>query len=462
MALGGFLDKAKKAAEEAQKAATEAAVETRKKASVVAKDARKSAAEAQKKASATAVEARKKASVVAKDARKSAAEAQKKASVAAVEARKKAMTTATNVTGLSEEEINARLAEAGEVVTEAATTAGNAIGSAAATTGEYAVKAGKTVSGVQAYQDRKEATKLHEESDAIVAEIEKGNERKRKQLNDCLTKFGRVRTEALHAIVGRFLRILDEMGKRNKSKEYEMMGVADISMDNVAQMQQLDMGASEALKTLGVAGGFAGIALAGTPALVTGAVTALATASTGTAISTLSGAAATNAVLAWLGGGSIAAGGGGMAAGATVLAGITYAATGVFAVAAAGIVATAFYSKKLTEATAEKARVEKWAAEVRQGWVIMDGIRLRAEELRKLTEELARRGEVLMDRLQEAVPTFDSTNMEHVRLFQQAALLVKSMTELAQTPLLDDDGNISSSAISVQTKLETVLNNDLK
>ncbi|HNZ27298.1 MAG TPA: hypothetical protein PLG34_05640 [Spirochaetota bacterium] len=48
----------------------------------------------------------------------------------------------------------------------------------------------------------------------------------------------------------------------------------------------------------------------------------LAYASTGTAISTLSGAAATNATLAWLGGGSIAAGGGGIAAGATVLGGI--------------------------------------------------------------------------------------------------------------------------------------------
>ena len=43
-------------------------------------------------------------------------------------------------------------------------------------------------------------------------------------------------------------------------------------------------------------------------------------ASTGTAISALSGAAATNAALAWLGGGALAAGGGGMAAGEALLA----------------------------------------------------------------------------------------------------------------------------------------------
>jgi hypothetical protein len=47
------------------------------------------------------------------------------------------------------------------------------------------------------------------------------------------------------------------------------------------------------------------------------------TASTGTAISTLSGAAAYNATLAWFGGGAIAAGGGGMAAGTMTLIDIT-------------------------------------------------------------------------------------------------------------------------------------------
>ena len=58
------------------------------------------------------------------------------------------------------------------------------------------------------------------------------------------------------------------------------------------------------------------------------------TASTGTAIHTLSGAAAYNATLAWLGGGSVAAGGGGMALGTVVLGGIVIipalAVTGLF------------------------------------------------------------------------------------------------------------------------------------
>jgi hypothetical protein len=51
-------------------------------------------------------------------------------------------------------------------------------------------------------------------------------------------------------------------------------------------------------------------------------VTLLGSASTGTAIASLSGAAATNATLAWFGGGALAAGGGGMAAGMMTLGGI--------------------------------------------------------------------------------------------------------------------------------------------
>ncbi len=54
------------------------------------------------------------------------------------------------------------------------------------------------------------------------------------------------------------------------------------------------------------------------------------TASTGTAIGTLSGVAATNATLAWLGGGAISAGGAGMVGGMVVLGGIAIAPLAVF------------------------------------------------------------------------------------------------------------------------------------
>ena len=85
----------------------------------------------------------------------------------------------------------------------------------------------------------------------------------------------------------------------------------------------------------GLAGTFGGTAVG---AGVLGTVMTFGTASTGTAISTLSGAAATNAAYAILGGGTIASGGGGAAMGAIVLGGIVVVA----AVAISGIVAFAF------------------------------------------------------------------------------------------------------------------------
>lgn len=76
-----------------------------------------------------------------------------------------------------------------------------------------------------------------------------------------------------------------------------------------------------------IAGGVAGVGVgAGVvvaalgPGVAMGIATAFGVASTGTAVSALSGAAAANAALAWLGGGALAAGGGGMAAGEAFLA----------------------------------------------------------------------------------------------------------------------------------------------
>ena len=104
---------------------------------------------------------------------------------------------------------------------------------------------------------------------------------------------------------------------------------ADIKIGNIKipkfegeEIKKASVGASVLIgglggAALGTAGGFAA------SGATTAAVMALGTASTGTAISALSGAAATNATLAALGGGSLAAGGGGIALGTTILGAAT-------------------------------------------------------------------------------------------------------------------------------------------
>jgi len=100
----------------------------------------------------------------------------------------------------------------------------------------------------------------------------------------------------------------------------------------------------------GLAAGAAVASIAPTAAMW--AATTFGTASTGTAISTLSGAAASNAALAWLGGGALAAGGGGTAAGSALLA---LAGPVGWTVAGASILASVvLLSKKKLETRAAK------------------------------------------------------------------------------------------------------------
>ncbi|NLX02215.1 MAG: hypothetical protein GXY40_06765 [Syntrophomonadaceae bacterium] len=112
----------------------------------------------------------------------------------------------------------------------------------------------------------------------------------------------------------------------NKPKQFEKT-ISDINVNRrefESEIQKLEIESKEAINVggsvagVGVLGGV-GVAAFG-PTIAMAVATTFGTASTGTAISALSGVAATNAALAWLGGGALAAGGGGMAAGQAFLA----------------------------------------------------------------------------------------------------------------------------------------------
>lgn len=327
--------------------------------------------------------------------------------------------------------------------------------------GKTSLKGLKVITGISAISSRKEAIKTKEEAEALKKEIEETNESIRDDLNDSLETFGNIRLTALHNTVGQFLSYLDKINQNSKSKEYDILKEIDVSYEEIQEMKKIDMKVTDALKVAAVGGGFAAIAIAGTPYLVCTAVAAFATASTGTAISTLSGAAATNAILAWLGGGSIAAGGGGMAVGAATLTAITATATAGVAIIAIGTLASAFYAKKNTEATKYLAQVQEWSEQVKTSWVVLGGIKTRVLELQDLTQQLENRTLGELNKLGEIIDIFDANNIEHAKTFQNAAILVKSMSELAQVPVLDSEGNLNEQVSVTVAKTQKVLNSEL-
>lgn len=327
--------------------------------------------------------------------------------------------------------------------------------------GKKSLKGLKVVSGISAVMNRKKAIATKEEADKLKAEIENTNESIREDLNETLVFFGKIRLEALHNTIGKFLLYLDKLNQKVKSKEYDFLKEIDVSHEAIQEMKEIDMKASDAVKVAAVGGGFAAVALAGTPTLVTSAVTAFATASTGTAISSLHGVAASNAVLAWLGGGSIAAGGGGMAAGAATLATITAAATASVAIVALGTLASAFYIRKNTEATKYLAEIQEWAEQIKASWLVLGGIKARVLELQGLTQQLECKALESLQKLGDIIEIFDANNIEHTKIFQQSAIIIKSMSELAQVSILDNDGNLNNQVGIISAKTEKILNSEV-
>ena len=108
----------------------------------------------------------------------------------------------------------------------------------------------------------------------------------------------------------------------DKMLQYETLKNIRLSWQDQAKKIEKDYNNAVAKNVgQGAVGLGAGVAVAAIgPTAAMGIATTFGVASTGTAISALSGAAATNAALAWLGGGALAAGGGGIAAGNALLA----------------------------------------------------------------------------------------------------------------------------------------------
>ncbi|MFE6507624.1 hypothetical protein ACFVDI_05675 [Nocardioides sp. NPDC057767] len=180
---------------------------------------------------------------------------------------------------------------------------------------------------------------------------------------------------------------------------------------------------------------------AGVSAGVPLAVSTFGAASTGTAISTLSGAAATNATLAALGGGSLAAGGGGMALGAAALNVVTIGP----GLLVAGLVVKGEGQKALTHAKEIEATINTQIAKLDETDARLGAIDLRVAELSSLLERLVDLATDALDTL-EAEP-FDPA--AHAARFQHALAMTIAVRDVAATPILDQDGNLTEASEQV-------------
>ncbi|PJJ29207.1 hypothetical protein [Lacrimispora celerecrescens] len=177
------------------------------------------------------------------------------------------------------------------------------------------------IKGGEAISNNSKAKDLVNEAQRIYDEAKERLDYQRIETTGNLDSLGRVKLEAWSGEIGSFIQLFKTFKNVSLQGNVELNEKLKMQIANpqsLKNMKTASLKASEVMRagigSLG-AGALAGIASYG------GAMM-FASASTGTAIASLSGIAATNATMAWFGGGSLAAGGLGMAGGSMVLGGI--------------------------------------------------------------------------------------------------------------------------------------------
>lgn len=263
--------------------------------------------------------------------------------------------------------------------------------------------------------------------------------------NKSAAEYGEVQLRAIQNTIGRFIRFIESTGRQASESEKQLLDSIEFSVQEIQEYKAAVIGAEQffgggAKAALGAAAGYGGAVTV---------ATSIGVASTGTAISSLSGAAATNAMLAWFGGGAVAAGGGGMAVGVWVLGGIT-------AIPALGIgafLAAREGAKALTKAKEYEAEANKAIADIHAASKYSRKVQQRIAELRQVFEALDARAIAALDELE--ANSFDSK--KDAEKFQQVGKLIKSLVDFLKTPVLNAEGKLNLGTVTILEKYRPLL-----
>lgn len=254
-------------------------------------------------------------------------------------------------------------------------------------------------------------------------------------------EYGQLQIQVKVQTIKRFIDFIHRIGRQGsladkrflKELEGTFLHQIPVYEAEVLEAEKLVLGGGQAVGAAYAAG-------QGTVALVG----LFGTASTGTAIGGLSGAAAWNATLAWLGGGSLAAGGGGMAMGTLVLGGVALGP----ALMIGGFVLGGEGEKALTKAREYEAKVKTESAKLEASEDFLKQVHQRIAEVSHLVTSLNSKALDLLSELEAA--EFDSQrDGQH---FQQVILLITALSEIMKTPVLNAEGQLNQDGVFLKEK----------
>ena len=248
------------------------------------------------------------------------------------------------------------------------------------------------------------------------------------------------------------------------SKIHNVELTESVGLEEMKQFK-LDKQAFEDMKQLGsvavsLIGGLVGGSMAGSLAAfgAYGATMTFAAASTGTAIASLSGIAATNATLAFLGGGSLAAGGLGMAGGTMVLGGLVAGP----ALAVLGFFLDAKASKNLDTARSNMAEARKISEEFQLATELCNGISDRAKMFFDLLVELDGIFKPLISKLEFLVELNGCDYAEYSPAAQKVVAMsvatAAAIKKVLDTPILTTEGHLTENSLLISGEIRNLIN----
>lgn len=321
--------------------------------------------------------------------------------------------------------------------------------------GAYGVK-----KGVDAKSDFDDANETNQQAQRIYDSAALKLEATREKTQDALAALGELKfslyKDKLIPFVASFKKIHNIDFQHDTIDDELQMAVDHADMADIenAALKMIDI-VSGGVTSLGT-GGLAGLAAYGSVGL-------LASTAGGTAIGGLSGVAATNATLAWLGGGALSAGGLGMAGGAYVLGSIV--AGPVLAVGGMMLASKAEEARDNAHSNLSTARVA--AEEMETADVAAKGVHTRIKELHQVLAKLEDTFEPLLDGLQSLVthsPKNWSGKLDYVKLSKEdqvgimlSMMIAKTIKNVLETPILDEQGLITEASGAVIDKAKNNL-----
>lgn len=306
----------------------------------------------------------------------------------------------------------------------------------AATIGACLFGLGKAIS---ASSDNDEAESINDEAEGMVDESRRAVESARLRSSKELELLGLEKIAAWQGPLSHFLKTINKLQNVDMDKLSLPSEKQKLSKETIGRME---IAYKEVEHALGIGAG--GLVAGGSAALVSyAAVGALAHAGTGAAIAGLSGVAATNATLAWLGGGTLAAGGLGVAGGMWVLGGMVAAPM----LLVLGFMSSAKAKENLANARSNLAKAKEVKSQADVMVAACNGISDRTALFWLAIEELSVRTDAVIDMLDTDIKAlgrdYTKFSLEAKQHVGKAVSLAQALWSLCEVPILDENGKLT-------------------